>query len=198
MCLAGQHTGVRADKLPGGPSRKEQTLVFTFEPIPERECKLRMQKKRAPRVLYPPHQVRKPVPPKKDAPKRLLLLFLSIVLLQVYTATEDETPDLKVAEQLGFAAAPLSSADDPALPPAFHAASPGAEGLRDLTNYLKLDTNFVTKFPIVDRSNLTSPEASDFVFYLMFRPLDFQKGQHGGRVVSSAAAQHQGPRFDST
>ncbi|XP_041069387.1 radiation-inducible immediate-early gene IEX-1-like [Carcharodon carcharias] len=115
MCLARHsigHPGAQSGKFPG----PTQPPVFTFEPFPERLCKLRPLKKRPRRVLYPPQQVRKSVPKKKDVTKRLLLFFLSIVLFQVYTATEDElslpTPDLSASVQVSVPIPPPSCSPD--------------------------------------------------------------------------------------
>ncbi|XP_060706881.1 radiation-inducible immediate-early gene IEX-1-like [Hemiscyllium ocellatum] len=119
MCLARPCAAVQGHTPAGAPGGKARPLVFTFEPIPERGSQLRPPRRRAARVLYPPHQVRKPVVPRPDAAKRLFLFFISVVLFQVYTATEDEGPVLPVTE-------PWTSTVCPALPPAFHAASPRA------------------------------------------------------------------------
>ncbi|XP_067829809.1 radiation-inducible immediate-early gene IEX-1-like [Heptranchias perlo] len=124
MCLA--RTCVGSTGFPGHSSRS-QPLVFTFESIPERVPKIRV-KKRSRRVLYPPHQVRRSLPTEKDMAKRLLLFLISVVLIQVYGAVEDElslsSPDLSAATQV--------SASSPA-PSGFSASavlldtSPGAE-----------------------------------------------------------------------
>ncbi|XP_078422890.1 radiation-inducible immediate-early gene IEX-1-like [Cetorhinus maximus] len=73
--------------------RSSDPEVFTFDtilevhPIPAAHTRLR-SKRRVVKVLYPA-QVRKYLPPeKKDWAKRMLLLFLSVVIVQVYTATE--------------------------------------------------------------------------------------------------------------
>ncbi|XP_067865357.1 radiation-inducible immediate-early gene IEX-1-like [Heterodontus francisci] len=131
MCLA-RHciscSGAQSGQFPGSRS---QPLVFTFEPIPERVCKPRVQKKRSPRVLYPPHLVRRSIPTKKDTAKRLLLFFVSIVLFQVYTATEDElslsTPDLSAAEQVSTSVPTPPSSESTVLSVLFLTAFPGAE-----------------------------------------------------------------------
>ncbi|XP_069771690.1 uncharacterized protein [Narcine bancroftii] len=70
-------------------SGKEQPLIFDFEPIVERRAKA-PAKKRSRRVLYPHQQVRKLLPTQTDLAKRLLLIFLFAVILQVYYAAEDE------------------------------------------------------------------------------------------------------------
>lgn len=63
--------------------------IFTFDPIRQNKIPNR-RKKRFVKVLYPPRQVRRTLPTKKDMAKRLLLFLLSIVLFQIYTATEDD------------------------------------------------------------------------------------------------------------
>ncbi|XP_078075241.1 uncharacterized protein LOC144497672 [Mustelus asterias] len=109
-------------KFPGRLCRS-QTLVFTFEPKPERLCPPRVPKKRARRVLYPPPQVRKPVRNKKDVAKRLLLFLLSIFIFQLCTATEEGvsllTSKLSVAEEASVSVQPLSSPDGGVLPDMF-------------------------------------------------------------------------------
>ncbi|XP_078272475.1 uncharacterized protein LOC144603180 [Rhinoraja longicauda] len=85
----------------GGPKRrlitsKDQALIFNFEPITERKAKV-PDKNRRRRVLYPDYQVRKLFPAQTDLAKRLLLIFLSVVILQVYFATEEE-PGLSSTE----------------------------------------------------------------------------------------------------
>ncbi|GCB73288.1 hypothetical protein scyTo_0002458 [Scyliorhinus torazame] len=110
MCLA-TPCPVRPNGTFHGSSGRTQPLVFTFEPIPERQCNVRILKKRPCRVLYPPPQARKSVPNKKDMAKRLFLFFLSIVVFQVHTTVEDgmnlPTPDLSVAEPASVPALPL-------------------------------------------------------------------------------------------
>ncbi|GCC21741.1 hypothetical protein chiPu_0020216 [Chiloscyllium punctatum] len=103
---------VRSDRLAMSfPShRSKMPQVFTFEPIHECE-KPKRRKKRSLRVLYPPRQVRRPLPTEKDITKRLLLFFLSVVILQVYIATEEElmslpAPEPSAAEQSPAAASP--------------------------------------------------------------------------------------------
>ncbi|XP_067829807.1 radiation-inducible immediate-early gene IEX-1-like [Heptranchias perlo] len=101
--------------------------IFTFEPIRENKRPNR-RKRRSLKVLYPPHQVRRSLPTEKDMAKRLLLFLISVVLIQVYGAVEDElslsSPDLSAATQV--------SASSPA-PSGFSATavlldtSPGAE-----------------------------------------------------------------------
>ncbi|GCB66027.1 hypothetical protein scyTo_0013531 [Scyliorhinus torazame] len=73
--------------------RSTDPEIFTFDcipnvkPIPTANSRLR-SKRRAVKVLYPA-QVRKYLPPeKKDWAKRMLLLFLAVLVVQVYTATE--------------------------------------------------------------------------------------------------------------
>ncbi|XP_067865358.1 radiation-inducible immediate-early gene IEX-1-like [Heterodontus francisci] len=113
--------------------------VFTFEPIRENQ-KPNRRKRRSLKVLYPPRQVRRSLPTEKDITKRLLLFFVSIVLFQVYTATEDElslsTPDLSAAEQVSTSvpspspaasSSSSSSSDSAVLSVVFLAASPEAE-----------------------------------------------------------------------
>ncbi|GCC21742.1 hypothetical protein chiPu_0020217 [Chiloscyllium punctatum] len=67
--------------------RSTDPEIFTFEPIPEHKPNHR-GKRRSLKVLYPLYQSRKSLPTKKDMAKRLYLLLLSIVILQVYSATE--------------------------------------------------------------------------------------------------------------
>ncbi|XP_072113473.1 uncharacterized protein [Mobula birostris] len=86
MCLARGYT-----EQPGVAPvsyTKNQPLIFNFEPIIEQKPKVPGKKRRR-RVLYPVHPVRK-VPAQTDVAKRLLLIFLSVVILQVYCVTEDE------------------------------------------------------------------------------------------------------------
>ncbi|XP_072113466.1 radiation-inducible immediate-early gene IEX-1-like [Mobula birostris] len=67
--------------------------IFTFQPVAPVKDRASVSgrspgKRRAVKVLYPA-QVRKYLPPeKKDWVKRMFFLFLAIVLLQVYEATE--------------------------------------------------------------------------------------------------------------
>ncbi|XP_051899946.1 radiation-inducible immediate-early gene IEX-1-like [Pristis pectinata] len=90
MCMARQFTSCDAErpKMLPVPSTRDQPLIFNFEPITERKPKVAGKKRRR-RVLYPDHRVRK-LPVQTDVAKRLFLAFLSIVILQVYYATEDE------------------------------------------------------------------------------------------------------------
>ncbi|XP_067829805.1 radiation-inducible immediate-early gene IEX-1-like [Heptranchias perlo] len=87
FAAAGRHPSVQRWNPAANPE------VFTFDPIPEVKRpptvnpRLRARR-RTVRVLYPA-QVRKYLPvEKKDWAKRMLLLFLSIVMVQVYGATE--------------------------------------------------------------------------------------------------------------
>ncbi|XP_059825193.1 radiation-inducible immediate-early gene IEX-1-like [Hypanus sabinus] len=113
MCK-GCHHPQRASMVPGlsleyrgGPFLKKQSVepeIFTFEPFtPVKSCASvsgrSPGRRRAVKVLYPA-QVRKYLPPeKKDWVKRMFFLFLAIVLLQVYEATEGN-------EELAAPAAP--------------------------------------------------------------------------------------------
>ncbi|XP_078272474.1 uncharacterized protein LOC144603179 [Rhinoraja longicauda] len=85
----------------GGFAGRKPTMpqVFTFDPIRENKIPKR-RKKRFVKVLYPPRQVRRTLPTQKDMAKRLLLFLLSIVLFQIYTATEDDL-SLDVSEHGG-------------------------------------------------------------------------------------------------
>ncbi|XP_038673190.1 radiation-inducible immediate-early gene IEX-1-like [Scyliorhinus canicula] len=127
MCLATPCPVRLNGKFPGSSSQTKP-LVFTFEPIPERLCNVRIQKKRPCRIIYPPPQARKSVPNKKDMAKRLFLFFLSIVIFQVHTTVEDgmnlPTPDLSVAEPASVPALPPSSPDVGALPDMYLPALP--------------------------------------------------------------------------
>ncbi|XP_069775507.1 radiation-inducible immediate-early gene IEX-1-like [Narcine bancroftii] len=82
--------------------------VFTFEPMREIK-KLNRRKKRHLKVLYPPRQARRVLPTQRDLAKRLLLFLLSIVLFQIYTATEDDVnvvdPEIASAEDVPLASA---------------------------------------------------------------------------------------------
>ncbi|XP_051899945.1 radiation-inducible immediate-early gene IEX-1-like [Pristis pectinata] len=120
MCK-GCHYPQRASLVPslsleyrGGPFLKKQRSVepeiFTFDPIAEvkRPAPANARtpgRRRAVKVLYPA-QVRKYLPPKKkDWVKRILLLFLSIVVVQVYGATETDE------EVVNAAALPVAPVD---------------------------------------------------------------------------------------
>ncbi|XP_069771689.1 uncharacterized protein [Narcine bancroftii] len=70
-----------------GVRRHTEPEVFTFEPIPERKYG-RRYKRRSIKVLYPIYQPRRTRRTEKDVAKRLLLCLLSIVILQVYLATD--------------------------------------------------------------------------------------------------------------
>ncbi|XP_072113465.1 radiation-inducible immediate-early gene IEX-1-like [Mobula birostris] len=115
MCR-GCHYPQRASMVPGlsleyrgDPFLKKQRSIepeiFTFETVAPVKSSTSVSgrspgRRRAVKVLYPA-QVRKYLPPKKkDWVKRMFFLFLSIVLLQVYEATEGN-------EELAVAAAPL-------------------------------------------------------------------------------------------
>ncbi|XP_078422891.1 uncharacterized protein LOC144695780 [Cetorhinus maximus] len=111
--------------------KSKMPQIFTFEPFRESE-KPKRRKRRTLKILYPPRQVRRSLPTEKDVTKRLLLFFLSIVLFQVYTATEDElslpTPDLSAAELASTSTpSPSSPSGSAALSVVFHPAPPGAE-----------------------------------------------------------------------
>ncbi|XP_072888234.1 radiation-inducible immediate-early gene IEX-1-like [Hemitrygon akajei] len=93
MCLARGYTE-RPGMAPVSYT-KDQPLIFNFEPITEPKPKVPGKKRRR-RVLYPVHPVRK-VPAQTDVAKRLFLIFLSVVILQVYCAIEDE-PGLSPVE----------------------------------------------------------------------------------------------------
>ncbi|XP_051899948.1 radiation-inducible immediate-early gene IEX-1-like [Pristis pectinata] len=86
--------------------------VFTFEPIRENKRPNR-RKKRFIKVLYPPHQVRRTLPTQKDLAKRLLLFLLSVVVFQIYTATEDDL-NLADPEFTGVQETPTTSGESPA------------------------------------------------------------------------------------
>ncbi|XP_069775506.1 radiation-inducible immediate-early gene IEX-1-like [Narcine bancroftii] len=97
MCRGCHHPRIESSELPGR-KRSSEPEIFTFEPPEPRTRRTgpRAPSRRRPvRVLYPA-QVRKYLPPeKKDWVKRALLLFLCIVTVQVYEATEgNETPPL--------------------------------------------------------------------------------------------------------
>ncbi|XP_072920983.1 radiation-inducible immediate-early gene IEX-1-like [Hemitrygon akajei] len=89
--------------------------VFTFEPIRQNK-RLNRRKKRFIKVLYPARQVRRTVPSEKDMAKRLLLLLLSVVFIQIYTATENDSNDA-APELTGVHEAPATSAGEPPASP---------------------------------------------------------------------------------
>uniref|UniRef100_UPI00398F2D72 radiation-inducible immediate-early gene IEX-1-like n=1 Tax=Pristiophorus japonicus TaxID=55135 RepID=UPI00398F2D72 len=104
--------------------------VFTFEPMLKNKKTIR-RKRRTLKVLYPPGQVRRSLPTEKDMTKRLLLFLVSIVLFQVYIATEDELslspPDLDAVKPVPASLPAPSSPGPAALSVVVLAASPGAE-----------------------------------------------------------------------
>ncbi|XP_059826852.1 radiation-inducible immediate-early gene IEX-1-like [Hypanus sabinus] len=89
--------------------------VFTFEPIRQNK-RLNRRKKRSIKVLYPARQVRRTVPSEKDMAKRLLLLLLSVVFIQIYTATENDLKDA-APELTGVHEVPSASAGAPPASP---------------------------------------------------------------------------------
>ncbi|XP_078075240.1 radiation-inducible immediate-early gene IEX-1-like [Mustelus asterias] len=95
--------------------RSTDPEIFTFDTVPMVKStpaanpRLR-SKRRAVKVLYPA-QVRKYLPPeKKDWAKRMLLLFLCVLVVQVYAATEmnEEATTVAVATAPGGLQANLS------------------------------------------------------------------------------------------
>ncbi|XP_078075411.1 uncharacterized protein LOC144497845 [Mustelus asterias] len=111
-------------RLPGRKSKVPQ--IFTFEPILQSE-KPKRRKRRSLKILYPYRQVRS-LPTEKDTTKRLLMLFLSIVLFQVYTTAAEDELTLPAPEQVSTfssqAPAPSAVLSVVLLPPS---AAPGAE-----------------------------------------------------------------------
>uniref|UniRef100_UPI00398ED343 radiation-inducible immediate-early gene IEX-1-like n=1 Tax=Pristiophorus japonicus TaxID=55135 RepID=UPI00398ED343 len=89
--------------------RSTEPEIFTFDPIPEVKrtpvANPRLRAKRRPvKVLYPA-QVRKYLPAeKKDWAKRLLILFLSIVFVQLHGTTEVNEDAVHVVVTVGVVA----------------------------------------------------------------------------------------------
>ncbi|XP_072113470.1 radiation-inducible immediate-early gene IEX-1-like [Mobula birostris] len=95
--------------------------VFTFEPIRQNK-RLSRRKKRFIKVLYPARQVRRTVPSEKDLAKRLLLLLLSVVFVQIYTATEHDL-DVAAPELTGVLEVPTTSGGEPPASPQLAASA---------------------------------------------------------------------------
>ncbi|XP_048376236.1 radiation-inducible immediate-early gene IEX-1-like [Stegostoma tigrinum] len=91
--------------------RSTEPEIFTFDPIPLHKPSSKA-KRRSLKVLYPIYQSRKSHPTRIDLAKRLFLVLLSIVILQVYSTTETEEEEANlVSETLQ-----LETRSEPSLP----------------------------------------------------------------------------------
>ncbi|XP_043533948.1 radiation-inducible immediate-early gene IEX-1-like [Chiloscyllium plagiosum] len=125
MCLGCSHPRLMANAKQGFPTkqpgmtrqRSTEPEIFTFDiPLEVRhtaDISPRLRTRRRPvKILYPA-QVRKYLPPeKKDWAKRMLLLLLCVVTVQVYTAVEAQegTVDMIAVATGGPGHSPLSDA----------------------------------------------------------------------------------------